>query len=439
MLISFSFQNYRSFRDDACLTMTAAQQCGQSGRSFTVDRRRILGAAGLFGPNGGGKSNLCRALLFLVRCVLESGEGGCPPLETFAGNGEDCRFEIEFIDMQSPRRESYKYGLVLGRVGVREEWLFCRAAHSSREKPLFYRRGLEIQCAQGLLSRRYRDLLAFQEAILHRLAADRLLLSLGPFLGAGPLSQVYAWFLRFDFADLQSQEGIRELEEQLRAELSREPSVLRQGADFLARFDKSVCGLILTEKSIALLHRPGKEAERERKAGRRPESGSPKKEQGLAAASEEGSPTAGSLGTLRDEAVAVPWKEESAGLKTLLLLWPKLRFALEGGSVLVVDGLGGQLHPGLLSPLLRYFSDPRKNLAGAQLLFASHDVWQMYNDTLRQDQVWFVEKEEDSGSVLYSLVDFAEDSRKNYYLRRSGSYARRYMAGEFGAVPEPGE
>ena len=425
MLINFTFRNYRSFLGEACLSFTATEKRGQSERLLVLDRRRLLGAAGIFGPNGAGKSNVLRAAAFMCRCVLESAESGLPAPETFGGPrvqgttgeaaaaldfvefkpaaDETSLFEMEFIDRTSPKREIYKYGFVLGAEGVEEEWLTCRARYGEREKELFRRWDNQLVCAAALVSRRYRDLAAFQEAARQKLGHNCLLLSLGPALGEGPLSRSYAWFLGWDFVDLRRAEGLAELEAQSLEELRAGEKSLGGAAAFLRKFDQSVAAIGWGEEQALeplIWHRFG--------AGGR--------------------------------LFGVPWREESAGLRLLLALYPCLRFALERGGRLAISGLGGQLHPKSLGRLLRCFGDGRKNTNGGQLLFTSHDFWQLDNDALRQDQVWLVDKSEEdggtAGSELYSLIDFVEASRGNYYLRKKGSYGRWYMDGDFGAVPK---
>lgn len=461
MLINFTFRNYRSFREETCLSLAATAKCGQSERVLTVDRRRLLGAAAIFGPNGAGKSNVLGALAFMSRCVLGSAERGCLRPEGFgfgdrapqtrdegsggagsggraaeerpeglvgvtmkglgnkerepggaeAGLGAASLFEVEFIAADSCRREIYKYGFVLEEGGVAEEWLSRRARYSGQEKILFQRKGLKLDCSAALISRRYRELALFQEAIRQRLSENCLLLSLAPLLGEGTLVQVYTWFLHWDFACLQSAPELAELKGQTLGEMAGNEEMLRRAAAFLRSFDGSVAEVRTEERQwdksaaaagggadFVVIHRQGTTGGR----------------------------------------ISVPWREESAGLRTLLLLYPRLSFALEGGGLLAVDGLGGQLHPRALGELLRLFGHREQNPRCAQLIFTSHDVWQIYNDALRQDQVWLAEKDEDGGTVLYSLADFAEDSRRNYYFRRTGSYCRRYMAGEFGGAPETG-
>ena len=79
------------------------------------------------------------------------------------------------------------------------------------------------------------------------------------------------------------------------------------------------------------------------------------------------------------------------------------------------------------------FLDPRINTKHAQLIFTTHDAWQMSSDYLRRDEIWFTEKDADGVTSLYSLADFEDDGVK---IRKDESFEKNYMLGKYGAVPE---
>lgn len=101
------------------------------------------------------------------------------------------------------------------------------------------------------------------------------------------------------------------------------------------------------------------------------------------------------------------------------------------GATLIIDELSLHLHPELSHFLLRLFNDPTVNLRGAQLIFTTHDVTLMDEKVIRRDQIWFVEKE-DNSSILYSLADIKG-------VRKEIDIQQWYMNGRFGAVPKIGK
>ena len=106
---------------------------------------------------------------------------------------------------------------------------------------------------------------------------------------------------------------------------------------------------------------------------------------------------------------------------------------MEKGSVFFIDELNARLHPLLVRNFLLTFLNPEINKNHAQLIFTTHDTWQLSNQLLRRDEIWFVEKDERGVSSLYSLADFVyEDGVR---IRKDESYEKNYMVGKYGAIP----
>lgn len=58
MLIQFNFKNYRSFRDEASLDLSATKMTEFSDRVVSVGKEKILPVATIYGANASGKSNV---------------------------------------------------------------------------------------------------------------------------------------------------------------------------------------------------------------------------------------------------------------------------------------------------------------------------------------------------------------------------------------------
>ncbi|WP_175956411.1 ATP/GTP-binding protein [Schaalia sp. Marseille-Q2122] len=127
----------------------------------------------------------------------------------------------------------------------------------------------------------------------------------------------------------------------------------------------------------------------------------------------------------------LPLSAESSGTLTwLTIVWHALT-TLRSGGVLLVDELDASLHPGLVRYIVELFASERTNLKSAQLIFTTHDVTLLGNAPARllaPQNVWFVEKDDAGLSELFSLADFDN--------RVGNNSERRYMAGQFGAVPD---
>ena len=95
--------------------------------------------------------------------------------------------------------------------------------------------------------------------------------------------------------------------------------------------------------------------------------------------------------------------DESEGVLSLVYLIPLINVFLAVGSTLIIDELDAHLHPKIVEEIVKRFQS--ENNKYSQLIFTSHDITNMDNDLFRRDEVWFVVKEEDYASNIYSLTD----------------------------------
>ena len=102
-------------------------------------------------------------------------------------------------------------------------------------------------------------------------------------------------------------------------------------------------------------------------------------------------------------------------------------------SVFFIDELNARLHPLLVRNFLLTFLNPAINTNHAQLIFTTHDTWQLSNQLLRRDEIWFVEKDDRGVSNLYSLADFVDEDGSR--IRKDESYEKNYLIGKYGAIP----
>ena len=107
---------------------------------------------------------------------------------------------------------------------------------------------------------------------------------------------------------------------------------------------------------------------------------------------------------------------------------PFLADSLKNKKVLIIDELDKSLHPFLVQYIVEIFNDAEINKNGSQLIFNTHDTNLLDLNILRRDQIWFTEKNSETGeSDLYSLSDFS--------VRKQENVENGYMLGRYGAVP----
>lgn len=125
--------------------------------------------------------------------------------------------------------------------------------------------------------------------------------------------------------------------------------------------------------------------------------------------------------------------EESSGTKKLFGLLPFIANSLVSGTTLVIDELDAKIHPILLRHIIMMFNDMKINQHGAQLIFTSHDLSTMNSEVFRRDEIWFVAKGNRQNSKLYSLVEFKNE--KGESVRKDAKFDKQYLEGKYGADP----
>ena len=92
--------------------------------------------------------------------------------------------------------------------------------------------------------------------------------------------------------------------------------------------------------------------------------------------------------------------------------------------VFIIDELDRSLHPNLCYQLIdEFLSSPNQN----QLIVTTHESNLLTFDLLRRDEIWFVEKNRQGSSVVYSLEEFTP--------RYDNDVQKGYLLGRFGAIP----
>ncbi|MGN0483511.1 MAG: ATP/GTP-binding protein [Lachnospiraceae bacterium] len=102
--------------------------------------------------------------------------------------------------------------------------------------------------------------------------------------------------------------------------------------------------------------------------------------------------------------------------------------AFEKGKTLVLDEIDRSLHPSIVKFIVNLFRDTEWNRNGAQLIVTTHDTSLLSLDTFRRDQIYFTEKDAETGVTdLYSLDEFS--------VRKTENIQKGYLMGRYGAIP----
>ena len=117
-------------------------------------------------------------------------------------------------------------------------------------------------------------------------------------------------------------------------------------------------------------------------------------------------------------------EDESAGTMRYFGLGGVLQQLIGSSHVAAIDELESSLHPDLVSFFLQMFL---LNANNSQLIVTTHAQYLMEQDYMRNDMVWFCEKQDSGTSEYYSAQDFK--------LHKNNNLANFYQAGKLGAKP----
>ena len=123
----------------------------------------------------------------------------------------------------------------------------------------------------------------------------------------------------------------------------------------------------------------------------------------------------------------MPWLLQSNGTRAFIRVYPVLAETLARGGIAIVDELDLAIHPLVLPEILRWFHDPGRNPLRAQLWFTGQSVSIL--DELTPEEVMLCEKDRQGRTSLYLARDVA---------RRDDNLRRKYLSGAYGAVPQIG-
>ncbi|MDD7719206.1 MAG: ATP-binding protein [Eubacteriaceae bacterium] len=407
MLIQFGFKNFKSFRDEAILDLSATKMTEFSDRVVSIGSEKILRAAAIYGANASGKSNIYNALEYMSDFVADSFKYGdeedkfeqfrpTPFLFDTKSVDAESSFEVYFTFPEDKNEKTYNYGFCIDRKGVTEEWLNYKSKSARKYRTVFYRNNEEL------------DLSGFPKASRDniQIALERqvLIVSLGAKLKIGKCKAIRDWFMSNEFADFGDPFTNFFMSRRLPKGFVEDKNVQQKVIEFFSSFDEHIKDFRIEKV---------------------PQEGDSKDEKYKINALHK------MIGS--DEMGEIPLELESAGTLKMFALYPALQEVLEKGSVFFIDELNARLHPLLVRNFLLIFLNPQINTNHAQLIFTTHDTWQLSNELLRRDEVWFVEKDEEGVSSLYSLADFVDEGGAR--IRKDESYEKNYLTGKYGAIP----
>ena len=417
MLVNFTVENYRSFKEERTFSMEACSIKEHKESVISKGKYNLLPLAVLYGANSSGKSNLIQAIATMWRIIMGSvrlNEGEALSYDPFAldenSDSLPTSFEMQFIIDKA----LYRYGFEYNKTEIISEWLYEKR-FGEREYELFVRSRDRIE----LSSTRFPEGKE-KESLTN---SNRLFLSLVAQLKGKKSNLILAWFRRCNVLSGIDTDVYGGFTNKMFLEHL-------DGADEAQEFFKTL-QLGFSHFSVERSDIPKEVLDKA------PESIKAELEQALAEGKVVESITTHKI---YDESGLVIGKRdfykdqmESEGTKKVIEISGPIFTVLKEGETLIIDELDATLHPLLTRNIVLLFMDPEKNKHGAQLIFATHDTNLLDLEIIRRDQIWFAEKDKVESTDIYSLVEFKDKDGKK--IRNDRDIKRDYIRGRYGAIP----
>jgi len=444
MLIGFSVSNYKSFNETQSISLLASKVSRHKEHVSLVENRRLLKSALVFGANAGGKSNLIKAVNFSKNIVL----GG---LEKVNLNKKHFRIEKEMYSQPGvfeyriiTNGKEYSYGIAVSYVNreIIAEWL-VRIDANGKEIYIYNREvdeagishvNTDIIYDKTEENMRMKIYLAdFDQNISETFRRKTILSDIaargndkqGIF---AEIVNVFEWFENIiilfpntvygKLNDIAADQDMREI-----------------FSDLMSYFDTGIESVESEQQQMdfdKILENISKE-DMERikldisnKVNERPIMFNVNQRVYVLRKDAKGNIVYNKMllnhGNGDD---LFEYADESDGTKRLFDLIP-LFYESRDNCVILIDEIDRSLHTNLTKRFLELFYSLTEN-EKSQIIATTHDSNLLDLELVRQDEIWFVERQKNHSSKIYSLNKFR--------ARFDKKIDKEYLLGRYGAIP----
>jgi len=398
MLLQFKFKNHKCFYDETILDLTATGEKRHIEETFDINGNKILPVIEINGANASGKSSVLEALQFMFETIKFSNRidiNNNLPYIPFAfskkARDENSEYEISIV----LNDYEYRYGFSLNKDGFDSEWLYRKKFvkdSKTTSKVIFERYKNKVNFGKSFnnykktwnLFGSNRDLNTNKLLILSNIATKE---------EKGVLRDIYDYINKFNFKI----DSIFKTDESIYI-LTKNNSLYKEFENIINEFDPCLRGIRIDEINNDI-----------------------------------GNKTYIIRGVHKDidnskNNILIDLKDESDGTIKIFNIMPTILMNLEQGGVLCIDELDVKFHPLLFKKIVNMYKDKNINKNKAQLIFTAHSTFLFNSDDMRRDEIYLVSKEYSGKSNLYSLSEFRN-------LRVDADYEKKYLTGQFGAIP----
>lgn len=444
MLVGFAVSNYKSFKDEQRISFEASKITRHKAHVAIKRNKRILKSGLIFGANAGGKSNLVKAIRFSREIVLRGLDKVNLSKSHFRIEGDMYKqpgiFEYRIIvgDFE------YSYGIAISYLDktILSEWLI-RIENSGKEIYLFNREVDDNNASHAESEAEYTSteekfkmdfyLEGFSEnmseAYKRKTILSDIALRANEKTGIfAEIRKVYEWFEDIIILFPSSKyNGLNEV--------AADKDKKMFFSSIMSYFDTGIESVEGESQQMdfdkILDNIPRDEAEKikidiSNAANEHPIMFKVDEQVFELRKDENGNIVYNKLmlnhGNAND---MFDYNDESDGTKRLFDLIP-LFYENRRVSMILIDEIDRSLHTNLTRKFLELFYEVVED-RDCQLIATTHDSNLLDLELLRQDEIWFVERQDDHSSKVFSLNKFKE--------RFDKKIDKEYLIGRYGAIP----
>ncbi|MBK2256668.1 AAA family ATPase [Francisella philomiragia] len=410
MLIEFSVSNFRSIKEETSFSMISSKSENKNAfeKSIANKNTSLYKSSCIYGLNAGGKSNLLKAIATMKEIVLTSDKlpddssqekynDFQPYLFDNHSKDEPSLFEVVFAIGET----KYQYGFKILNNKIIEEWLYVYESH--RPQKWFVRENDKYNYSAQFKGEK--------KTWENSTREDSLFLTTAIKLNSEQLKPIFNWFRmlliinRKNLSDRVLNTFVYNNESN-----NNKNKIL----EFIQKADFAITDFSFKERAYS--------SDDLKKL--------PKELQNML----EGKKTIDVKTTHTNQhgTFSLDFERESDGTRRIFNDAGLFLKVLENDKMpapIFIDELDIHLHPNLVKQIVEIFNSDKLNKYNNQLIFTTHNTSLLAKGIFEREQIWFIDRNKDQESELYSLADFGE--RKS----DSNSFEKRYLEGRYGAVP----
>lgn len=444
MLVGFSVSNYKSFKEGQKISFEASKITRHKAHVAVNQKKRILKSGLIFGANAGGKSNLVKAIRFSREIILSGLDKVNLSKSHFRIDPDMYKqpgiFEYRIVVGES----EYSYGIAISYSDkiILSEWLI-RIDNLGKEIYLFNREvdennisHAESEIEYSSMDEKYKMNFYLEgfsedmsEAYKRKSILSDIALRANEKTGIfAEIRKVYEWFENIIILFPNSKyNGLNEV--------AADRSKKLFFSNIMGYFDTGIESVEGESQQMdfdkVLNSIPREDAEKikidiSNAANEHPIMFKIDEQVFELRKDENGNIVYNKLllnhGNAED---MFDYNDESDGTKRLFDLIP-LFYENREVSLILIDEIDRSLHTNLTRKFLELFYEVVAEKE-CQIIATTHDSNLLDLELLRQDEIWFVERQEDHSSKVFSLNRFKE--------RFDKKIDKEYLIGRYGAIP----